>query len=380
MQSVPQVPRAQWAALGALAAVGVLLVASAGATPAAARSGAPWLHALEHALALAAAGCLVWAVPGRRGADPRIGWAAAGGVALALLATLVPGLGVEAGGARRGVGVEGVFTLQPSVLLAALTPALCARGLERGRGAWLALLLVAACAVCAAQPNFAHLGLLLAVAAASAAGAGRWRAAGGALACGATACLAALCYPYVRWRIASFVDAELTADTRGLAGALGEVGVLGVGLGQGSWKRLLSTAPSDYVFAVGLEELGVLGALGITTLLACAVISLGLRRPAGPARARAWGTAAFLAVPAAVHVAVALRLLPVTGVHFPFLSADPSATLAVGLAVGLSAERGAAVRRVALRRENRLGFSFRGLKASLSWSRALSLELRREAR
>jgi len=379
MQSVPQVPRAQRAALGALAAVGVLLVASAGGTPAAARDGAPWLHALEHALALVAAGCLAWVVLRRRGADPRLGWAAAGGVALALLATLVPGLGLEAGGARRALGVEG-FALQPSVLLAALTPAVCARGLERRRDPWLALALIAACAVCAAQPNFAHLGLLLAVAAASAAGAGRWRAAGGALAGGAAACLAALGYPYVRWRLASFFDAGLTADTRGLAGSLGEVGVLGVGLGQGSWKRLLSTAPSDYVFAVGLEELGVLGALGITSLLACAVVSLGLRRPAGPARARAWGTAAFLAVPAAVHVAVSLRLLPVTGVHFPLLSADPSATLAVGLALGLAAERGAAVRRVALRRETRLGFSVRGLQASLSWSRALSLELRREAR
>ena len=379
MQAVPQVPRAQWAALGALAAVGVLLVASAGGTPAAARSGAPWLHALQHALALAAAGCLAWGVPRRRGGDPRIGWVAAGCVALALLATLIPGVGIEAGGARRGVGVEG-FTLQPSVLLAALTPAVCARGLERERGSWLALALVAACAVCAAQPNFAHLGLLLAVGAASAAGAGRWRAAGGALACGGAACLAALSYPYVRWRIASFLDPGLTADTRGLAGTSSEVGALGVGLGQGSWKRLLSTAPSDYVFAVGLEELGALGALGIATLLACAVASLGLRRPAGPARARAWGTAAFLAVPAAAHVAVVLRLLPVTGVHFPLLSADPSATLAVGLAIGLAAERGAAVRRVALRRENRVGFSVRGLQASLSWSRALSLELRREAR
>ncbi|MCA8920393.1 MAG: FtsW/RodA/SpoVE family cell cycle protein, partial [Planctomycetes bacterium] len=240
--------------------------------------------------------------------------------------------------------------------------------------------LLAACAVCVLQPNFAHLGLLLAVVAASTAGAGRWRAAAGALGLGVVATLIASSYPYVRWRVASFLAASLTADTRGLAGVVREASPWGAGLGRGSWKALLSSAPSDYVFAVGLEELGALGALGAALLLASSVLSLGLRRAPGPERARAWGTAAFLTVPALLHAAVCLRLIPVTGVHFPLLSEDPSAALAVGLAIGLSAEAPSAVRRLTLDRANELGFEFRGVRASVRWSRAFSLELHRERR
>ncbi|MEZ6188035.1 MAG: FtsW/RodA/SpoVE family cell cycle protein [Planctomycetota bacterium] len=378
MQSAYRVPRAQGVALGALAAAGVLLAASGGATPAAARAGEPWLHAARHAAALLFSGWVGLEVARRRALPPRWGWAGAGLVALALVLTLVPGVGVLSGGARRGVGV-GRFVLQPSVVLAALAPTVCARWLP-DRAGWLVAAGVAACGVCALQPNFAHLALLLAVLAASAAGAGRWRLTGGALGLGAGAGLVALAYPYVRWRIASFLAAGLTADTRALSRIVDGAGPWGAGLGQGVHKRLFSSATGDYAFAVGLEELGVVGAAGLAALLACAIASLGLRRAAGPERARAWGTAAFLAVPALLHAGVALRLIPVTGVHFPLLSVDPSATLAVGLALGLAAEPGAAVSRLALARESRVGVQLRGLRASVSFSRAVSVELQRETR
>jgi len=326
-------------------ALGLVLVASAAATPAAGRWGRPPAdYVLRQAAAAAAGLALLAAIVGlgRRRVEAAA-WPLAALLLAASAATLVPGVGLLAGGARRDLPVLPGLSVQPTALFAAATPLLLARALAAGgRRLALAWVLVGLeLAVCAAQPNFGHLATILAAAVGALVGWGRGArrqlaAAAGAL---ALAPVAALAFPYVRWRLASFLDPSLTRDTQALAEIAAAAGPLGAGLERGVAKGLLSAAPTDYVLAVTLEELGWLGAgatLALLVLLCAAVARVGLAGGGDPVRrAAAVGAAASLAFPAAVHAGVCLRLVPVTGIHLPLLSASGSAVVAALLALAV---------------------------------------------
>ncbi len=337
------------AAALALAVLGLVLVSSAADTPAARRFGRPphdyvlrqtWWTAvgvacLGLARSLGPRGLRLLALPG-------------GGLLLGLsAATLIPGLGVTIGGARRQLELAGL-TVQPTILLVAWAPLAVAVALApdaqgRPRRRWpLWALLAAGGAVCLRQPNFGHLATLLAATLGAVVGLGRaarplaWQVAGLLAACAPVA----LTFPSVRWRVASFFQPGLTADTRGLEAILQGASLLGVGLGRGGEKALLSAAPTDYVLAVSLEELGWVGAaaaVGALLALAAGVAAQARPREGGDplASAVACGAAASLAFPALVHLAVNLRLMPVTGIHLPLLSYSGSSTVAAFLAIGL---------------------------------------------
>jgi cell division protein FtsW len=313
-----------------LVGLGLLLIGSGASTPAAGRWGKPpqayVLRQLGCALfgLIAGAGCVAL---GRQRLER-----AAFPLALALLGlsilTLVPGVGVRFGGARRQIGV-GPLVFQPTILLVASLPLLVA---ARARRPLLALAVAALGGlVCLAQPNFGHLGTLFATLLGALAGLGARRALRAVslvfLACGPLA----LSFPYVRWRVASFLQPALTRDTRALEAISAGAGALGVGYGGGVDKALLSAAPTDYMFATAVEELGWLGGAALLALLlGCARLAWSLAPAHDRAlRAAAGGTAAFLLFPAAVHVAVCLRLFPVTGIHLPFLSYSGSSVVAL---------------------------------------------------
>lgn len=337
-------------ALGAtaLAALGLLLVASAADTPAARRFG----RAPDAWVARQAAGAAVGllALLAARACGPRTlrRLALPGLAALLLLcaATLTPALGLRAGGARREVAL-GSLRFEPTALLIAWAPLALAVALRpdplgRPRRAWpLWGLLALAGGVCLLQPNFGHLAALIAAALGTVLGLGP---AARPLAARLLALLAAcgplaLAFPYVRWRVASFLEPALTADTRGLQAIVTGASPLGLGLGRGGDKALLSTAPSDYLLAVTLEELGWLGAgaaVASLLLLALAVATAPSRHDAPrETTAVAWGVAASLAFPTLLHAAVNLRLAPVSGTPLPLLSASGSTTVAALLGVGV---------------------------------------------
>ena len=333
----PQVVRPGAAVLGGaavcLAVLGLLLIASAANTPAAGRWGRPPSGYVSRQLLCATlAFCVGGLLHGLGRA--RLERLALPSTALWLglsALTLVPGVGIRFGGATRQLGIE-PWTLQPTIVLAASLPLLVA---ARGAG-WGALAAALGGLVCLKQPNFGHLGTLLVTLLGALAGLGARRAlrwTGLAfVACGPLA----LSFPYVRWRVASFLDPGLTRDTTALQGIARDASWLGAGLGQGTEKGSLSAAPTDYMFAATLEELGWLGALGALALLVGCAAQAWRLAPAGDraARAAAGGVAAFLLFPAAIHVAVCLRLFPVTGIHLPFLSYSGSCLLALGLATG----------------------------------------------
>jgi len=123
--------------------------------------------------------------------------------------------------------------------------------------------------------------------------------------------------------------------------AFGRGGLFGEGLGQG----LLPTAggrffgvETDFIFAVGAEELGLIGAFALVAL-AVALVFRGLR-VAMLARddfsaMLAVGLTTSLGLQTLIIVAGVLKLIPLTGITFPFVSYGGSSLLASFLVVGL---------------------------------------------
>jgi cell division protein FtsW len=123
--------------------------------------------------------------------------------------------------------------------------------------------------------------------------------------------------------------------------AFGRGGLFGEGLGQG----LLPTAggrffgvETDFIFAVAAEELGLIGAFALLAL-AVALIFRGLR-VAMLARddfsaMLAVGLTTSLGLQTLIIVAGVLKLIPLTGITFPFVSYGGSSLLASFLVVGL---------------------------------------------
>lgn len=150
--------------------------------------------------------------------------------------------------------------------------------------------------------------------------------------------------PYRRARWLAFLDP--TADPRG-AGfqalqsliAVGSGGIFGLGLGQGVQKlHFLPYPHSDFVFSIVAEELGLLGCLVLLGLFGVFLwrgARAGRRAPDPFGRYLAWGLTGAVCIQAAVHVSVALALLPATGITLPFVSYGGSSMVASLAASGV---------------------------------------------
>jgi cell division protein FtsW len=155
--------------------------------------------------------------------------------------------------------------------------------------------------------------------------------------------------PYRMARVAAFLHPEDHARGSALQSlqavvALGNGGILGVGLGRGTAKLLHLPEPyTDTIFAVLGEELGLLGTLSILGLfllvvwrgLRTALLSRSLEH-----RLLAVGLSSALGLYAALHAMVCTRLIPTTGLPMPFLSYGGSnltfSMIALGLLLNLS--------------------------------------------
>jgi cell division protein FtsW len=328
------------AAAAVLFGVGLLVIDSGAATPAARRFGKTAEDYLVRQTNCVLLGIALLTAIARFGGGwmRRLAGPAVWVMVLLCALTLIPGVGITHGGARRHVALLDLV-FQPTILLCALAPvcvaAILCRGPEWKHTLLVFALLLAGGVICLRQPNFGHLATLLATVLGTLIGLGRRRlavAVGGLLAAAAPL---ALCFPYVRWRLRSFLEPGLTRDTLGLQAIAADATALGKGLGNGWEKAWLSAAHTDYAFAVTLEELGWFGAGAVLVLVL--LLAAGLWRGAfgSPyARGVATGCAAFVAFPALVHAAVCLRLVPVTGIHLPLVSYSGSAALAVFVAMG----------------------------------------------
>ena len=116
-------------------------------------------------------------------------------------------------------------------------------------------------------------------------------------------------------------------------------GWFGVGLGLASTKLVgLPFAPTDSIFAVIAEELGLAGVIGTVTLYALLVwrgLRIAQRSPDMLGSLLASGLTLWIAIEAVINMLVMVGLMPFAGNALPFISYGGSNLVSTFLAIGI---------------------------------------------
>ncbi|HLF74469.1 MAG TPA: putative peptidoglycan glycosyltransferase FtsW [Anaerolineales bacterium] len=129
-------------------------------------------------------------------------------------------------------------------------------------------------------------------------------------------------------------------------------GIFGVGLGQADTKLTgLPFAPTDSIFAVVVEELGLFGCLLLMTLYGLLLwrgMVIARRAPDMLGTLLASGIAFWIGMEALINMAVMVGLMPFAGNALPFISAGGSNLVsmlcAVGIMLNISRQSGESVK------------------------------------
>jgi cell division protein FtsW len=150
--------------------------------------------------------------------------------------------------------------------------------------------------------------------------------------------------PYRLQRVASFLSpgtelAEASWQIKQSLIAIGAGQIFGVGFGQGLQKLgYLPLAYSDFIFSTIGEEWGFIGVLAIV-LLYSTFIAMGFRiarfAPDRFGMLLATGLTTLIGLTAFLHIAVALSLVPTTGLPLPFISHGRSSLIMSLLCTGV---------------------------------------------
>jgi cell division protein FtsW len=121
--------------------------------------------------------------------------------------------------------------------------------------------------------------------------------------------------------------------------ALGSGGLFGQGLGasKGKWGWV-PNSPTDFIFAILGEELGLLGSLCVIVLyggIAFAGLRIARRVPDTFSRLAAGSITVWVIAQALVNIGAVLGVLPITGVPLPLISAGVSSLLVTMTALGM---------------------------------------------
>lgn len=285
------------------------------------------------------------------------------GSVLALMAVLVPGVGIGSGGASRWLGA-GSLRIQPSevaklAVLVYVADMLARR--QRSVRDWrqsvrpVAILLAFVGMLLMMQPDMGTSLVVALIAFTLLWAAGVELRALGALVSMAVVGVLVLGWaaPYRRARLLSFVDPwqhKLTSGFQVTESLVGFSGghLTGVGLGASPLKwGLLPNPYTDFIFSVVGSELGLLGSVGIVVLFA-AIGWWGIRiASAAPDRfgtLLAAGVTAWLVGQATINMGAVVGLLPVTGIPLPFVSFGGSSLViemaATGMLLNVAARSG----------------------------------------
>ncbi len=121
--------------------------------------------------------------------------------------------------------------------------------------------------------------------------------------------------------------------------AFGSGGLFGVGLGLSRQKFFyLPAAHNDFIFAIIGEETGLVGTLCVVAAFAAFAyagmrIAIECKDPFG--RLMAGGLTSMIVVQALMNMAAVTRLMPITGIPLPFVSAGGSSLVLTLTSVGL---------------------------------------------
>lgn len=283
----------------------------------------------------------------------RIAWPALAVAAFLQLLTFTP-LGVDAGGNRGWIGVEG-FTMQPAEAVKLALAAWLGAVLARKRallGEWRHAL-VPAVPVAGFMVGLVMLGrdlgtalVLLVLVAGALFIAGIPLRVFGFAGVIAAAGVAALTIPSANRRARIFAwlsdECDPTNDCyqtqHGIWGlATGGWGGVGLGASAEKWSYL-PEAHNDFIFAIIGEELGLIGTLlvlGLFTLLALAMFRVIRRHPDPFVQITTAAVACWVIGQALVNIGVVIGLVPVIGLPLPLVSAGGSALIVTMTALGM---------------------------------------------
>ena len=123
--------------------------------------------------------------------------------------------------------------------------------------------------------------------------------------------------------------------------AVGNGGLTGMGWLQGSQNQLhfLRVRQTDFIFSVIAEELGLVGAsvtLLLLLLIVWRVLRIADRAPDQFGKLLATGVAALIFFQVLINVGFNLKVMPVTGLTLPFISAGGSSPISMMVAIGLA--------------------------------------------
>jgi len=145
--------------------------------------------------------------------------------------------------------------------------------------------------------------------------------------------------PHVRDRIVRFLDKE-AGDNFQVDAALSSFergGWLGRGPGEGTVKRILPDAHTDFIYAVTAEEFGIVVCLVILLIYAFIVLRgllLAGRSEDTFARLAVSGLLLMFGLQATINMMVNVNLLPAKGMTLPFISYGGSSLFSLALAMG----------------------------------------------
>jgi cell division protein FtsW len=158
--------------------------------------------------------------------------------------------------------------------------------------------------------------------------------------------------PHARARLIAYLESlrdptQMPYHVQRAVTAIGEGGILGVGIGSGQLKSGYLPFPhTDSIFAVIGEEAGLLGALlviALFTLLAYRGYRIALETAEPFGSLVAFGATTMIITEALLNILVMVGLIPFTGTALPFFSYGGSEMLvtmaAAGLLLGVSRGR-----------------------------------------
>ncbi|MCF4102344.1 FtsW/RodA/SpoVE family cell cycle protein [Gillisia sp. M10.2A] len=139
-------------------------------------------------------------------------------------------------------------------------------------------------------------------------------------------------------------DADYQIEKAKIAIARG--GIVGVGVGKSVQRNFLPQSSSDFIYAIIVEEMGLVGAFGVMAaylLILFRIVIVATKSNTVFGKLLVIGVGLPIVFQALVNMAVAVELFPVTGQTLPLVSSGGTSIwmtcLALGVILSVSAER-----------------------------------------
>lgn len=266
-----------------------------------------------------------------------------------LVLVLIPGIGMEAGGARRWLDL-GVISLQPAEFAKIAAVVILSAAIARYRPGsampvWALVGVGLLFGLVILEPDFGtSVVLLTGVAGVLWASEVRTRdflLASVVVVMGLVGIM--ILEPYRRERLLTFLDPWSASEGSGYQIVQSLVAIrsgdfFGAGAGSGAQGSVIPEVQTDMIFALIGEELGLFGmavVIAAFCFIAVAGFKISLDAPSVMARCLAAGLTTMLAAQAIFNIGAAMNVLPLAGMTLPFISYGGSSLMVSFAAVGI---------------------------------------------